>query len=251
MSHPTVELGQTTYTIAPFSPFKFLEVTEAVARILERVKDSRGGVDKYVDAYRERNLHRMSRAEYESMGGTEISDEAWQASGNELVLHNTPSTEQLIAEFGPLVYKDARPEVERLICLIVIPNSELEAADLDGDTLESTGELMRKWRKVVLHDATFGQAINAFGAAFEAVKAESEVVGQGPLGDAMRWLQATAKARMDAATGQPQETEPSSDAPPSSNDSRTSSPDGPASKSSTGSRGGSSRRSARKPASVS
>lgn len=102
-----------------------------------------------------------------------LTDQDWQASGNELVIPEQPNPDEVVAAMVPFAFKLARVQVLRVIALALTPNRQLEDWDTEapGDPELLNRHLDDAARRLV-HQAAADELIGLAVAVAEKVKAQ-------------------------------------------------------------------------------
>lgn len=173
-----VSIGDQKVTVERFSVFKVIEATTIVTTIMEEVPQLGEKISDFTRDYRAKHSVTISRAaaelRYSEEELSKISETAWEAGNQQIEIPASPGPIDVAAHVFPDVFRVAREEVLRLVALVVIPNSELEDADLNGDVAEELDKKARMLRHKDAGDLLDVLAVTAevLGAQFEG-KAEA------------------------------------------------------------------------------
>lgn len=177
MSDPKgVQIGTKVVTIGTITGWKFLESAELIASITEQLPELYVAMEAFRVKRIESGTRTYSKATALAMFSeqmTRITDEDWMRIGNELVLPGEPpSVQEQIAQVFPDALRKARPLVTRLLAVLAVPNTELEAAvSAGGEGLEGK---ITEWQNLLLFSGSVSNLIRLVAAAVEAFKAEAE-----------------------------------------------------------------------------
>lgn len=168
-----VTVGDRELTIQAFSGFKFLEAQGLVAHMLEIVPSLDENMADFAEKWRASNPPReLSRTtaelELREQVGW-ITDEAWEKSGGTVTITPRPDGVRTFLRLYPRLQKHARVDLEKLVALVVTPNSELAEADEAGKDLYDPDGPVGKQRKYLLHNGTITQLAQVAVAAAEAL----------------------------------------------------------------------------------
>lgn len=134
-----VEVGGQTYTIGRFRGGKATLLMREIARAARTYPDLAGAQAEFEKAYVEEHKLTLSRPEAEIEFGDdarEISDEAWEATGNVYPLRRMPSRSDRLLAILPELLDVAEEHVFRILAIVAATNAELRDAD-EEDGLEA------------------------------------------------------------------------------------------------------------------
>lgn len=176
-----VTLGETVYTIAPFSTRKVLIAGQMLRKVSATTSKLNRTIIEFRNDYRERNREIVTRAMAAlppwNTALEFMDDAAWERAGGQIELRRDPSGNEIIAEVFPIAFDLAEDEVKRLLALVIIPNQALGAAALAGD---AQGVLSSQGDKI-LDEGTLGQMIELVDVA-AAIIQEELASRAGPVG---------------------------------------------------------------------
>jgi hypothetical protein len=230
----TIELGDQTVRLGDFSGCKFFEAMGLLGEIMEAVPLADEKITEYTKQWLAANgAERVfDRATARYMLGEAIdpiTDEEWQASGQTLKLAKGPDGSAAFMRAFPPVYRHAREQVERLICLIATPNSKLAEADDKGelDSIYEQGGAVHEQRRLVLHEAKVSQQMKlVIGSVRQLAEELREADVGGDLGE-LRAAVATLNAALNPTAASNDEPDTPDDEP--SDESDATAPDVPVS----------------------
>jgi hypothetical protein len=172
----TVQIGDRSVEIAPFSNFKFIEATELVATILEGMPEITETYSAYLTDYRERRSVTFERAEFTQRFPAEavgMTDEMWDVTGGKITLPAEPSMLETLAQIGPPLLRGNRDNLIALASLVLVPNSELEDAEALKLYEDDDSPVVRE-RKHLLHRTTPRTLLQVLALAIDSLKEEFE-----------------------------------------------------------------------------
>lgn len=199
----TIKIADQQVTLGDFSGYKFLEATALLGEIVEAIPLA----DEQISAYTQRWLadngseRILDRAAARYMLGTSIdpiTDAEWDASDQKLTLSKSPDGNVAMMRAFPVVYKHARTQVERLLCLIATPNSKLEDHDAQGkssDELYVAGGPVHEMRRLILHRAGVADQARLVLGSMRQLAEEMQAAD---LGEQMGEFRTAVKALADA-----------------------------------------------------
>jgi hypothetical protein len=164
-----VQLGDTELTITRFRGLKALLASALVGRVMREVPDLQDRVTTFTKKYRKENEVELTRpmAKLPRFAFFGFTEEDFAASPDGIIrLPEEPTTQQIMLAVAPDLIDLARKELVRLLALIVIPNSELEAAD-DADDIEGA---LDKQGKTLIRTAEFDELLELFVVAWEVMR---------------------------------------------------------------------------------
>lgn len=209
-----MKIGDRSVTIGSLNGFKAVRAGRLVAEAAGCIP----AVQEKLAALREQSfltvtpelaaLPRFQREVYNDEGkvtGTKPiwSDEDFRAAGGTIRIQQEPETRDVILAVFPTVFEAAEKQVTELLALVAAPNSELAAADMDGDV---DGYLEQNAKKL-LHEASLDQLIALVTVAVEQVS-EALTLDADALGRAKAAVTGT-PAPADPAPTPSTETQPS------------------------------------------
>jgi hypothetical protein len=180
-----VKIGDAPATISKLNGFKAAEALGIISEITEQTPTLLQDLAEFTRQYETDHAQRMPRAAAEArfpQQAKNVSEAAWEASGNELVVPEPPGLEEQVAFALPKVYTVARESLIDLLALLITPNSELEQADADGRELYGKDGALAEQRRKLLHDATLEQLVEVAAAAGEVLRDQLKAIDGGQLG---------------------------------------------------------------------
>lgn len=225
-----VRVGDEHYVLRPFRGLKAVLVLERVTKLLEVLPEIQTEARNEFRRQRDENVIEIDRAVFEFRypeDAKAISETAWQEAGQKIRLPDDMpfDTAAVVLAVLPKVLKFARSDVMEVLALVVLKDSDLQAADQDGTIDELISEQARK----LLYDGTLEELADLAAASF----AQIQELSTGKVREL--WEQAAALLTPDLEDDPlPIEEEPSTTSPEDSNATlSTSSPestDGPESR---------------------
>ena len=179
----TVTLGGLSVTVQRFSTFKVIEATAIVTSVMEEIPELGEKIATFQRTYAAENEMSISRATAELRYPPEqlanISEEAWAASDNRLVVPGSPSVVDIAAHVFPDVFRVAQEQILRLLALVAAPNDELRRADEAGNV----EEYLSQKAKALRHEDA-GELLDLLVATAEVLTDQFDTGGDrlGPLG---------------------------------------------------------------------
>jgi len=216
-----VKIGDRDLSIPPFRGMKALRAGAILARISKSVPEIMDEVAVFRQRYGKQNALQITPA-IAAARGYEIPPEEFGDQGF-IEIPGVPGIEDIVFAVFPSVFEVAETEIVKLLALIAIPNSELKKADED-DQLD---DALTKYGRDLLYEGDLDQLAELVIIAYEML-AEQFAGKQDRLGKLR-----LAFLRETSQTPQSSSTNSSTDSP--------SATDGPAAKSSSKSRGRTSR----------
>lgn len=213
-----VKIGDAPATISKLNGFKAAEALGIISDITEAAPNLLHELADFTRTYELEHAQRMPRAAAEAkfpQQARNVSEEAWKASGNELVVPEPPGVEEQIAFALPKVYKVARESLIDLLALLITPNSELESIDAEGGDLYGKDGALAEQRRKLLHDASLEQLVDVAATAGEVLREQLKSIDGGQLGKLLEVFGLKTGAKTTAAAS-PAPSEPSASAPASS-----------------------------------
>jgi hypothetical protein len=180
-----VKIGGNAATISKLNGYKAAEALGIISDITEQTPTLLHDLADFTRTYEMENAQRMPRAAAEAkfpQQAKNVSEEAWQASGNELVVPTPPGGEEQIAFALPKVYKVARESLIDLLALLLASNAELEAADGEGRELYGKEGALGEWRRKLLHEASLEELVEVAALAGDVLRDQLKAIDGGQLG---------------------------------------------------------------------
>lgn len=145
----TVQIGEREYRVERFTIYKAELVGDAVSAVFDKLPQIDDHLAKFRDKYREQNSFTLTRATAEFRHpdiAANMSDAAWEASDQRIVVPVSPAPEEELAHAFPLAFQIAREEVLRVLAIVSTSNQELEDAEEADDVdvvLDKTARRLR------------------------------------------------------------------------------------------------------------
>lgn len=180
-----VKIGESTATISRLNGYKAAEAMAIVSEITEGAPGLLKELAEFTHRYGLEHAQRMPRATAEAKFPNQaknVSEAAWKASGNELVVPEPPGIEEQIMFALPKVYKQARESLIDLLSLLLATNRELEEADSEGKELYGKDGALAEQRRRLLHEAELEQLVAVAVAAGETLREQLQSIDGGQLG---------------------------------------------------------------------
>lgn len=185
----SVVVGERDVTIRPFNGRKAKLVTRAVKALSRQVPDLSDRAATWQRKYEKDHATEVTRDEVlafpywrERLG--HVTDEEWAERGGQITLPAEPPGWQVILHMLPELLDVAEDEVLRLLALCSVANSDLAAANRDGDDAVDT--FLKVEADRLLDEGSVGQLVALAQAAREVIEAELA-----PYADPMRSLART------------------------------------------------------------
>lgn len=211
-----VTIGDRDLQIPPFRGMKALRAGAILARVSKKVPTIMEEIAEFRKRYGEQNTLRITPA-ISAARGYDIPAEHFGEQGY-MEVPGVPDTGEVIFAVFPSVFEVAETEIIRLLALIAIPNSELKKAD-EGDRLDET---LDTFGRELLYEGELDQLAELVVIAYEML-GEQFAGKQDRLGKLrLAFLRETSRTTTTRSNS-------STDSPPPT--------DGPAAKSSSKSRG--------------
>jgi hypothetical protein len=179
------KIGDRTVVLENFSTFKVIEMTVIVTEIMEEVPQLAEKLSTFTRDFQQQHSTELPRAAVELRYPPEqvalVSEKAWEAGGQKIVLPATPTAMDLFAHVIGDVMRVARERMLSLVGLIDCSNSELAEADEAGGN--AVAELIASKARSMRHEDA-GEVLDLLGAAVALVREQFADRGEalGPLG---------------------------------------------------------------------
>ena len=156
-----VTVGDRELTIPPFRGMKALRAGAILARVSKKVPTILDEVAAFRRHYGEQNSLRITPA-LAAARGYEIPAEQFGEQGY-IEIPGVPDTGEIVFAVFPSVFDVAETEVVRLLALIAMPNSELKAAD-EADQLD---EALSRFGRELLYEGELAELAELVLIAYE------------------------------------------------------------------------------------
>jgi hypothetical protein len=170
-----VSLGDLgTLHVGSFRAFKAVHVGALISNASTKAEAVWEAYEAFKRDYRAANRQRVPE-EVVTIQNWNVADSAWKVddTGQRYIeIPQVPDDNQVILHIFEQAFTTARTEVTRLLGLIVIPNSELETAEAEGD--QAVQNVLDNKGREVLRKATTGEIIRLLAATVDAVRDELE-----------------------------------------------------------------------------
>lgn len=213
-----VTIGGKLATISKLNGYKAAEALGIISTISEETPTLLHDLAEFTRAYETENAQRMPRAAAEAKFTSQaknVSEEAWRASGNVLVVPTPPGLEEQIAFALPKVYKVARESLIDLLALLLASSEELEKADGEGEELYGRDGALAEHRRRLLHEASLEELVAFAASAGDVLSAQlkaSDIGGSlGKLGEVFGFKTGPKTTKPDSLEkSAPSDSEPAS-----------------------------------------
>lgn len=168
---PSVRVGDEHYVLRPFRGLKAVLVLERVTKLLEVLPEIQSEARNEFRRQRDENVIEIDRAVFEFRypeDAKAISETAWQEAGQKIRLPDDMpfDTAAVVMAVLPKVLKFARTDVMEVLALVVLKDSDLQAADQDGTIDELISDQARK----LLYDGTLEELADLAVASFSQIQ---------------------------------------------------------------------------------
>jgi hypothetical protein len=166
-----VRVGDEHYVLRPFRGLKAVLVLERVTKLLEVLPEIQTEARSEFRRQRDENVIVIDRAVFEwryPEDAKAISETAWQEAGQKIKIPDDMpfDTAAVVMAVLPKVLKFARTDVMQVLALVVLKDSDLQAADQDG----SIDELIEEQAKKLLYDGTLEELADLASASFDHIQ---------------------------------------------------------------------------------
>ncbi|MBN8867516.1 MAG: hypothetical protein J0H98_08175 [Solirubrobacterales bacterium] len=168
---PEIRIGDEHYVLRPFRGLKSVLILGRITKLLDVLPEIQAQARREFRKQRDENVRTLPRATFEFLypvDAERVSEAAWEAAGQEMqVPEDTPlDTGAVLMSILPRVLDLARSDVMEILALVVMRDSDLQAAD-EQDTVD---EEIEKQAKKLLYDGTLEELADLGSLAFSQVQ---------------------------------------------------------------------------------
>lgn len=163
-----IQIGDASYKIQRFRGLKAALAGSLVSRVMREVPELQDKATEFRKRFREQNkvVITPGMAKMPRFADLELTSEDFTASGGNIELPEEPEGNIIMMNLWPDIFDLADKELRKFLAIIVIPNSELEAAD-DADDVD---EVLAKWGKKLIRSGDIDELLELVVVGLEVLK---------------------------------------------------------------------------------